>query len=153
MIQKLVVISLKHHVRDELEPQVLLFCFEITRRLTKVWNFLKLLPYKRINLSCIHNREWRTDSWDFSHNPDYEMAMSTSDTLSALQCVKNYTFKWSETIVLCNGIILCTSWHELFVMNFYRTQVALGSDLWVLMSVRPYKKFCRLNWCDSGWWG
>ena len=72
----------KHHVRDELEPQVLLFCFEITRRLTKVRNFLKLLPYKRINLSCIHNREWRTDSWDFSHNPDYEMAMSTSDTRS-----------------------------------------------------------------------
>ena len=27
------------------------------------------------------------------------------------------------------------------------------SDLWVLMSVRPSKTFCRLNWCDSCWWG
>ena len=61
-----IIISLRHHVCDELKPQVLLFCFEITRRPTKVWNFLKLLPYnKGINLSCIHNREWRKNSWDF----------------------------------------------------------------------------------------
>ena len=37
--------------------------------------------------------------------------------------------------------------------TFYRTQVSLGSDLWVLMSVTQSKRFCRLNWCDSGWWG
>ena len=36
---------------------------------------------------------------------------------------------------------------------FYRTQVNLGSDLWVRMSVTHYKRFVRLNWCDSGWWG
>ena len=36
---------------------------------------------------------------------------------------------------------------------FYRTQVSLGSDLWVLISVRPSHTMCRLNWCDSGWWG
>ena len=36
--------------------------------------------------------------------------------------------------------------------DFYRTQVYLGSDLWVQVSLSDYKRFCRLNWCDSGWW-
>ena len=36
---------------------------------------------------------------------------------------------------------------------FYRTQVSLGSDLWVLMSLcHSYNTFLKLNWCDSGWW-
>ena len=35
---------------------------------------------------------------------------------------------------------------------FYRTQVNLGSDLWVRMSVSNWDTFSRLNWCDSGWW-
>ena len=35
---------------------------------------------------------------------------------------------------------------------FYRTQVNLGSDLWVRMSVPPSETLLRLNWCDSGWW-
>ena len=35
---------------------------------------------------------------------------------------------------------------------FYRTQVSLGSDLWVLMSLSDWQTICRLNWCDSGWW-
>ena len=40
-----------------------------------------------------------------------------------------------------------------FCIPFYRTQVNLGSDLWVRMSVRHKQSLCRLNWCDSGWWG
>ena len=36
---------------------------------------------------------------------------------------------------------------------FYRTQVNLGSDLWVRMSPTNKQRFVRLNWCDSGWWG
>ena len=35
---------------------------------------------------------------------------------------------------------------------FYRTQVNLGSDSWVRMSVRPSETLLRLDWCDSGWW-
>ena len=37
---------------------------------------------------------------------------------------------------------------------FYRTQVYLGSDLWVRVSetIKLRESFCRLNWCDSGWW-
>ena len=27
------------------------------------------------------------------------------------------------------------------------------SDLCVRMSVRHKQRLCRLNWCDSGWWG
>ena len=76
-----IIISLRHHVCDELKPQVLLFCFEITRRPTKVWNFLKLLPYNK-GISCIHNREWRKNSWDFSHYHDCGMAVSISNPLN-----------------------------------------------------------------------
>ena len=37
--------------------------------------------------------------------------------------------------------------------NFYRTQVSLGSALWVPVSLPPYKTFLKLCWCDSGgWW-
>ena len=35
--------------------------------------------------------------------------------------------------------------------SFYRTQVYLGSDLWVLES-KTNERFCSLNWCVSGWW-
>ena len=35
---------------------------------------------------------------------------------------------------------------------FYRTQVSLGSDLWVRFSLTHWDTFCKLNWCDSGWW-
>ena len=38
-----------------------------------------------------------------------------------------------------SGIVFC----------FYRTQVYLGSDLWVWIWVI----FVKLNWSDSGWWG
>ena len=51
-------------VCDELEPKVLLFCLEITRRQTKVWNFLKLSPYKRINPVFIKGNG--TNSWEIS---------------------------------------------------------------------------------------
>ena len=43
--------------------------------------------------------------------------------------------------------------HQIGLGYFYRTQVNLGSDLWVRMSVRPSERLLRLNWCDSGWWG
>ena len=36
--------------------------------------------------------------------------------------------------------------------HFYRTQVSLGSDLWVRLSLTKWETFCRLNWCESGWW-
>ena len=36
---------------------------------------------------------------------------------------------------------------------FYRTQVNLGSDLWVRLSVSEWVMFLKLNWCYSGWWG
>ena len=36
--------------------------------------------------------------------------------------------------------------------TFYRTQVSLGSGLWVPVSLTPYKYFVKLHWCDSGWW-
>ena len=44
---------------------------------------------------------------------------------------------------------------NLYIWPFYRTQVYLGSDLWVQVSQTEWvsdKRFCRLNWCDSGWW-
>ena len=34
---------------------------------------------------------------------------------------------------------------------FYRTQVSLGSGLWVSVSLFKYKSFLKLYWCDSGW--
>ena len=47
---------------------------------------------------------------------------------------------------------VCSFWSV-----FYRTQVSLGSDLWVRMSVRPsvrhWHTFVKHNWVDSGWWG
>ena len=36
--------------------------------------------------------------------------------------------------------------------HFYRTQVYLGSDLWVQVSLTDWHTFLRLNFCDSGWW-
>ena len=44
-------------------------------------------------------------------------------------------------VLLC--VLLCV---------FYRTQVSLGSDLWVRVSLTEWGRFCKLNWCDSGWW-
>ena len=38
------------------------------------------------------------------------------------------------------------------LFNFYRTHVSLGSDIWVWVSQTNWATFCRLNWCDSGWW-
>ena len=53
------------------------------------------------------------------------------------------------------NICVSISWEAEFI-RFYRTQVNLGSDLWVRMSVRPsvrkWDTFVKLNWCDSGWW-
>ena len=40
---------------------------------------------------------------------------------------------------------------KLLKNNFYRTQVNLGSDSWVRLSVTKSLMLCRLNWCDSGW--
>ena len=41
-------------------------------------------------------------------------------------------------------------------LYFYWTQLSLGSDLWVRMSVTDWltdwATLLRLNWCDSGWW-
>ena len=36
--------------------------------------------------------------------------------------------------------------------HFYRTQVSLGSGLWVPVSLSIYDTFVKLCWCDSGWW-
>ena len=36
--------------------------------------------------------------------------------------------------------------------NFYRTQVSLGSDLWVRFSQTNWDTLLKLNWCDSSWW-
>ena len=38
------------------------------------------------------------------------------------------------------------------LLDFYRTQVSLGSSLWVPVSLTPYDIFVKLYWCDSGWW-
>ena len=38
------------------------------------------------------------------------------------------------------------------VLHFYRTQVSLGSGLWVPASLTTSKTFVKLCWCDSGWW-
>ena len=36
---------------------------------------------------------------------------------------------------------------------FYRTQASLGSNLCVRVSLTNWlERFCRLKWCDSGWW-
>ena len=35
---------------------------------------------------------------------------------------------------------------------FYRTQVSLGSGLWVPVSLCTSGSFVKLCWCDSGWW-
>ena len=58
-------------------------------------------------------------------------------------CAKNTSWR----LPLCNCTI--EIWHQ----YFYRTQVNMGSDLWVRMSLREWDTLCRLNWCDSGWWG
>ena len=34
---------------------------------------------------------------------------------------------------------------DAYVFIFYRTQVSLGSDLWVMISLTPYKTICRLK--------
>ena len=34
----------------------------------------------------------------------------------------------------------------------YWTQVYLGSDLWVRVSLTNSQRFCRHYWVDSGWW-
>ena len=46
--------------------------------------------------------------------------------------------------------------HKKYTFNywaiFYRSQISLGSILWVRMSVTENNHLVRLNWCDSGWW-
>ena len=39
-------------------------------------------------------------------------------------------------------------------LHNYRSQVSLGSGLWVPVSLTPYLQdfWLRLCWCDSGWW-
>ena len=59
----------------------------------------------------------------------------------------------STTIRMCARLPLCNCTIEIWHQHFHRTQVNLGSDLWVRMSITPYATLCRLNWCDSGWWG
>ena len=63
-----------------------------------------------------------------------------------------FSFLWK---VSCSILVLKSPFlHGRIHIDFYRTQVSLGSDLWVLMSVRhslSTRLFCRLNWCDSGW--
>ena len=77
-------------------------------------------------------------------------------------CFRNFSCKPTDRMSCIKSTFVLHLWsvrqhnESLFLlkwMTFYRTQVSLGSDLWVLMSVTPYKRFCRLNWCDSGWWG
>ena len=48
-------------------------------------------------------------------------------------------------------IFLCL---KISKLNFYRTQVSLGSGLWVPASLRTsyIRDFVKLCWCDSGWW-
>ena len=44
-----------------------------------------------------------------------------------------------------------TSANNIIVVSFYRTHVSLVRSL--CPDVRKWDTFCRLNWCDSGWWG
>ena len=61
-------------------------------------------------------------------------------------------------IVVCHRLcftMFVSFWFCIALIGcFYRTQVNLGSDLWVRMSVTDLVKetLLKLNWCDSGWW-
>ena len=67
-------------------------------------------------------------------------------TVLGLIKLSEFLIKLSKFLIKLSDVFDKILWH------FYRTQVNLGSDLWVRMSVCPYT-FCILNWCDSGWWG
>ena len=66
--------------------------------------------------------------------------------------------KWTNDrfglIIWFLGEFACIWWRSMwwFVHLFYRTQVNLGSDLWVRLSVTNWDTLLKLNWCDSGWW-
>ena len=66
-------------------------------------------------------------------------------------------FKLSQLHHHHHRIVMVIIIHKTIIyLYFYQTQVNLGSDLWVRMSVRhslESETFLRLNWCDSSWWG
>ena len=45
----------------------------------------------------------------------------------------------------CPDVAILNSPFGLCLLSFYRTQVSLGSNLWVLMSVTQYKTMCRIK--------
>ena len=53
---------------------------------------------------------------------------------------QNSTIYYTKSLLSCQ----CS-------VSFYRTQVYLGSDLWVQVSL-THSMFGWLNWCVSGWW-
>ena len=63
--------------------------------------------------------------------------------------------QWTKLKTASECCICFNKYNILFVEEvvfFYRTQVYLGSDLWVQVSLTDSVMFCWLNWCNSGWW-
>ena len=57
---------------------------------------------------------------------------------------------WFLGTYTCSNRNKCTNkWTK---CHFYRTQVYLGSGLWVQVSQTDSLMFGWLNWCNSGWW-
>ena len=50
----------------------------------------------------------------------------------------------------CFQLHWCSKLPIIISSHFYRTEVNMGSELWVRMSVTEWGRLCWLNWCDSG---
>ena len=88
--------------------------------------------------------------WALNFSPPWKVPF-----YSSLQGPCNLILHYGQENLLISPIGLVT-YPIITQCNFYRTQVNLGSDLWVRMSVRMSvclsDTLLRLNWCDSGWW-
>ena len=89
-----------------------------------------------------------------SYNFNFTMKGSKSLSWVFLQHNLSFQFSSCQKSALNEAPFNCfiSNVTSLCVTNFYRTQVYLGSDLWVQVSLTHSVMFGWLNWCVSGWW-
>ena len=96
------------------------------------------LPIKKSNFTKENNSCWHVSFWLIGDEWQRLVGTTPANQISSTYKVRSDHLKKVMSEVSP-------------VDYFHRTQVSLVQSL--CPDVRPSLMLCRLNWCDSGWWG
>ena len=134
----------------QLWPRALYFIWGSGCQGHKYWIWISFLAVHNSSIGlivpCLVGPSVTTNNQSLHNTTEWPLRLVTFETF-------DQTCWWQFLMTFLMTIFDDIFWWQFLMSNFYRTQVNLGSDLWVRMSQTNKQTFVRLNWCDSGWWG